>query len=160
MYMDSNLDIELNKETNLSDLLHNDNEFDKETLDVLTENISSNIRKDYVDYNEKVNSVSIDKLKKFFDLGGTNIKIYKYEPSHLSILFFLIGAGALAYKIRSNNVIHLTTNNDVEVSKNDNENDTGGNVVKPDNTDIVYVDEKVLKKNNCIFKKIIHYFIY
>ena len=160
MYMDTNLDIELNKETNLSDLLHNDNEFDKETLDVLTENISSNIRKDYVGYNEKVNSISIEKLKKFLDLGGINIKMYKCEPSHLSILLFFLGAGALTYKIRSNNIIHLTNNNDVEVSKNDNDNDKTSNVVKPENTDIVYVDEKVLKKNICVFKKIFNYFIY
>ena len=158
MYMDTNLDIELNKETNLSDLLHNNNKFDKQTLDVLTENISSNIRTNYDDCNDNVNSISIENLKNFFDLGGTNIKVYNYEPSHLSILFFLITTGVLTYKIRSNYIIHLKTNNNAEISNN-NDIDKNDNMAKTDTTDIVYVDEKILKKNNCIFKKLFNYFI-
>lgn len=116
--MDTNIEVKLNEG---NDIISASQNIDDSQLHILKENIRSNLRKDYDKYSEKVTSIRVHDLKKYFDLCSAAALP---EPSNTSIVLFFIGMGTIVCKIRNNNKPHvkcetknITSTSDSETSE-------------------------------------------
>ena len=140
--MDSNIEVKLSEG---NDIISASQNIDESQLHILKENIRANLRKDYDKYSEKVTSIRVHDLKKYFDLCSAAALS---EPSNTSIVLFFIGMGTIVCKIRNNNKPRVEC--ELKNSRSSSDSET---------SDVEYIQERCPIPEKGLFKRILG-FIY